>query len=729
MSESALRPRGTARLALASFRRRRLVLLIWPLVLVALFAAANSIGGDFRQNFGLPGSESQATADRLAETGFEVSGGAEGQVVVAAEDVRADAVAEPFQRVLDRIPAVVDGVTVRGPYEDPTGRQISSDGTIAYATVDLGDATFSEVQARAVEVVEVVSAEPGWPADVQVEFGGLAVEDPEFGSEAVGLVAAIVILLLAFGSLLAMGLPIATALIGIGCGVAIVTAATRWIDIPDFGPATVAMLGLGVGIDYALFIVTRYREELADGAGLEQALVRTMSTAGRSVVFAGTTVVTSLLGLLVVGLDDVRSLALAAAAGVGFVMAASLTLLPALLGFVGNNIDRFGLPHRARLASGPVERSVFFRWSRLLQARPVAVTVSALAILVLLAAPVTQLRLGLTDASTRPVTDTTRRAHDLLVDGFGAGTTAPLILATALPSDPEARTEALDALETTLGTDAGVEAISPPLLSDDGDTALHIVVPTTGSQDEATAELVRRLRSDTLQSELDGTGTDVLIGGVAAATIDFAAHNARVLPWFIAVVLLLSFVVLMVLFRSILVPLKAVLVNLLSVGAAYGVVVAVFQWGWAGELFRLGEPGPIEAWVPMMLFAIVFGLSIDYEVFLLSRIKERFQLTGDNTTAVADGLARSARLIAAAAAIMVCVFGAFAFSADRGLQMLGLGLAVAIAVDATLVRLVLVPATMELLGNRNWWLPAWLGRLLPEAQVEDDQPQQAPVGV
>jgi putative drug exporter of the RND superfamily len=707
------RPVGIVeRIGLLSFRRRGLVLMLWPVLLVALFGLSSMVGEEFRQTFALPGSETEAAAQRLADAGFEGRGGQQGMLVVRSDTgVDSAAVRGSLEGFLQAL-SEVDGLVVSSHLDAPAGAQVSEDGSIAYSFLDFGDVSFTDAQSSADEVV-ALAARQSFPAELQVEFAGdMFAEEVEFSTEAVGLLAAALILLIAFGSVLAMGLPIATALVGIGCGVAMVTIATAWIDIPPFAPGTVAMIGIGVGIDYALFIVTRYREELATGLSPEQAVGRTMATAGKSTVFAGATVVTSLLGLLVIGLDDVRSLALAAGAGVLFVMAASVTLLPALLGVVGRRIDRLGLPYRLRRAPADITRSPWYRWSRVLQRRPALTATAAVLVLLVLAAPVTGMRLGLTDASVRPETDTTRVAHDLINEGFGPGATAPLLLALSLPegaADPES---IVDGLVTTLADVEGV-ALAVPAPGATVTGAMVIVLPDTPVSDPATGELVQALRSDVLPATLAGTGADALVGGRAAAAVDFADHNAAVLPWFIGVVLTLAFLLLVVLFRSLFVPLKAIVVNLLSVGAAYGAVVAVFQWGWLGDVFRLGEPGPIEAWVPMILFAIVFGLSIDYEVFLLSRIRERFNATGDNSRAIAEGLARSARLIAAAAAIMVCVFAVFAFSADRPLQMLGLGLAVGIAVDATVVRLLLVPAMMELLGDRNWWLPGWLDRLLP----------------
>jgi RND superfamily putative drug exporter len=434
------------------------------------------------------------------------------------------------------------------------------------------------------------------------------------------------------------------------------------------------------------------------------------------VLFAGTTVMISVLGLLLMRGSSTRGVAIAISLGVAMTMLASVTLLPAVLGFVGRNIDRLGLPHRKRVDQSSRD-SFWFRWSRVIQRRPWPAFLAGLVVLLVLSSPVLSMRLGFADAGNRPTTDTTRQAYDLLSDAFGPGFNGPLLLATErLPGNEG--DESVAHLVGEVGAANGVEFVTDPQSNDAGDAAILQVFPTTAPQDEETADLVERLRDDVLPAVERDTGLDVKVGGVTAAADDFSAYTADQLPVFIGAVLILSFLLLMTVFRSLLVPVKAVVMNLLSIGAAYGVVVAVFQWAWGGDLVGVGKEGPVEAWAPMFLFAVVFGLSMDYEVFLLSRIREEYDRTRDNATAVADGLALTARVITAAAAIMICVFGSFVFGSDRALQLFGLGLAVAVLVDATIVRLVLVPATMELLGDRNWWLPGWIDRLLPRVRVE-----------
>ena len=709
------------RLSRTMYRRRRLVVVGWILFLVAVFGIASNAGGAFRTEFDLKGSESDAAFDRLKEAGFADRAGFSSQIVFEAEGgVIAPEVQDAMTGIFDRIEADVDDASIVSPYAPEGARQVSEDGTIAYAELNITDRSEEEVQTAGDEAAAVVD-EADLPPGVDVSLGGdmFANENPGGASEGVGILAAMIILLLAFGSVLAMGLPIFTALCGIGSGIALVLLTRTIVDMPDFTTAAVAMVGIGVGIDYALFIVTRYRENLHAGRDPEDAVVHSIDTAGRAVLFAGLTVMISVLGLLLMSLSTTRGVAIAIAIGVFMTMLASLTLLPALLGFVGRNIDKFGLPNRLRRDRTGHE-SFWYRWSRVLQRRPKAAFIAGIAVLLILAAPVLSMRLGFGDAGNRPTTDTTRQAYDTLSEGFGPGFNGPLLLVASNEGGPLDE-QSLAELSETLNTTRGVAFASPAIPNEAGDTAIVQVFPTSAPQDAATEELVTTLREDVIPQATAGSDTDVLVGGITAASLDFAEYTASRLPIFIGAVLILSFLLLMVVFRSVLVPLKAVVMNLLSIGAAYGVVVAVYQWGWASDLFGVDKPGPIEAWAPMFLFAVVFGLSMDYEVFLLSRIREEYDRTGDNATAVADGVALTARVITAAAAIMVCVFGSFVFGPERSLQLFGLGLAVAVLVDATVVRLLLVPATMELLGDRNWWLPRWLDRILPHVKLESTE--------
>jgi RND superfamily putative drug exporter len=679
--------------------------------------------------FSLPGSESQRAFDILDQRGFGDRTGEQSQVVFEAQqgvdDPAVKAVVEDF---LTKVTASVDNVAAVSPYTEAGARQVAEGRTIAYAELNFADRPSSNYvdDAKVVKALRDQIAVPG----LRVELGSDIFAEQAFGSsEGIGLLLAVVILLVSFGSLLAMGLPITTALFGILCGTAIVKLVANAMNMPDFTVQAVLMVAIGVGIDYALFIVTRYREALAKGQDPESAVVQALDTAGRAVLFAGTTVIIALLGLLVLNLDTFRGVAVGTSIGVLTTMLGSVTLLPALLGFAGTKIDKFGLPHRRR-ATGEPRATFWFRWSRVVQRRPWPAFVAALVVLLVLAFPVFSLRLGFGDAGNRPTADTTRQAYDLLSKGFGPGFNGPLLLVAETPGGA-ADVAVLTKLSATLNETPGVQFSGPAIANADGTAAIVQVFPTTSPQEKATADLVHHVRDDLVPAAAQGTSVVVEVGGLPAIVDDFSAYTFRMLPVVVGLVLALSFVLLMTVFRSILVPLKAVVMNLLSVGVAYGVMVAVFQWGWGASLFGVGKEGPIEAWAPLMLFAVVFGLSMDYEVFLLSRIKEEYDRTGDNATAVADGLAATARVITAAAAIMVCVFGAFVLGPDRALKLFGFGMAVAVLVDATIVRLILVPATMELLGDRNWWLPGWLDRVLPRIHVEGHQlePVSVPAAV
>ena len=706
------------RLARFCYRRRWRVLGGWVVLLVGLFALNSTLGGKFLDEFDLPGSESQEAVDLMEEHGFDTRAGATGQVVFKADDVNDPTVEREIEGVFNRIAEITAPSEVVSPYSEQGAHQISPDGTIAYAEINLSDRDSDELYDIGADARAAV-ADVDIPG-VQVELGGdIAFEQPEFSSEAIGFIAALIILLIAFGSLLAAGLPLITAIFGIVTGIAIVGLVVNVIGMPSFSNQAVAMIGIGVGIDYALFIVTRYREGLSEGMTPDCATRRALDTAGRAVLFAGCTVIIAILGLFTIGLDLIRGLAVGISIGVLMTMLASLTLLPAILGFVGTNIDKLGLPHRRR-AERAGHQSFWYRWSRVIQRRPWPALLVAAAILIVLTIPLFGMRMGFGDAGNQPTDFTVRRAYDLVSEGFGPGANGPLLLAAETPGG-QSDLQALEALSGELNQTEGVAFASEPIPNDSGDAAIIQVQPTTSPQDNETAHLVNGLRDDVIPSAVADSTADVKVGGATAAVVDFSRYTADRLPWFIGAVLLLSFLLLTVVFRSLLVPLKAVIMNLLSVGAAYGILVAVFQWGWGDNLLGVGREGPIEAWIPMMLFAVIFGLSMDYEVFLLSRIREEYDRTHDNATAVANGLAVTARVITAAAAIMFCVFMSFVLGDDRSLKMFGFGLAMAVLLDATVVRLVLVPATMELLGDRNWWLPRWLDRVLPVVHVEAEE--------
>ncbi len=721
-----------ARLATFCYRRRWRVLVAWIVALVGISVLSQTVGGDLLKTFSLPGTESQRAFDVLKKD-FARKGDT-GDVVVrvkGAGDINSPEIRAQFEKVVGELRKQPHVVSITTPY-DPNGAQLRSpkDPKIARAEI-LFDVQSNDVPIKVGSDMRGIAKRAN-SSTLQVELGGFMFTDAtQPASELVGVLAAVFILLIAFGSLLAMGLPIMTALFGIGIGLAIVQLLARVMDIPSFAPQVTAMIGIGVGIDYALFISTRYREALHEGASPEQAVVHAIDTSGRAVLFAGGTVVISLLGLFLIGVSFIRGLSVGASLAVLFVMAAAVTLLPAVLGFVGHTIDRFALPG-SRRRSGSVENTFWARWSRTLQARPAPAAALGLVILIVLAIPALGLRLGVADAGNDPTKFTTRRAYDLLSQGFGPGSNGPLLVVSELGSQADlgAMAKVADAIKQT----PDVAAVIGPQPSPNGKAALIIVDPAGSPQDQSTTKLVHRLRDSVVPSATQGSGLDVQVGGQTSIGVDLADTLGQRLPYMFVAILLLSFVLLMLVFRSILVPLKAVIMNLLSIGASYGVIVAIFQNGWVKSLVGIGKEGPIEAWVPMMLFAIVFGLSMDYEVFLLSRIKEEYDRTHDNATAVAHGLAKTARLITAAAAIMICVFGSFVLSDMRVLKLVGFGLAFAVFIDATVVRLVLVPATMELLGDRNWWFPKaleWLPRVNVEGRqldLEEPRPEPVPVG-
>jgi RND superfamily putative drug exporter len=718
-----------ASLARSCVRARWLVTAAWITTVVVLSVLAGAFAGPTSDDFSLPDSESQRAADLLADAGFTAQSGTQAQVVLHAEDgVDTPEVRAAVERLTSRIGDEVPGAEVVGPFEPGGERQIAPDGDIAYLQVDLplrDPADVAEAADRLAELREDVDV-----AGLQVEIGLPREESGGPPAEVFGVLAAAVILLVAFGSFVAMLLPLVVGVLGALCGVAAIELAAHVIDVPSYAGAAAGMIAIGVGIDYALLVVTRFREALRNGLPVPEAVAQAQHTAGRSVLFAGVTVVIATLGLVLMGMELITGMALGIAASVLVTMLGAVTLLPALLGVVESRLQRAQGRSRRRLG-GDGSGAAAARWARSVQRRPAVWATAALGALLVLAVPVLDLRLGFSDAGTQSEESTARRAYDLVAEGFGPGVNGPLVVAVDAPSG-DVRPVA-EELADALRGDGGVASVSPPVLSDGGGTAVLQVIPTSAPRDEATADLVHRLRDDVVPPVVDGTGTEVAIGGAPPAAIDFADYTAQRLPLFLAVVLGLSFLLLTVVFRGLLVALKAVAVNLLSIGASFGALVAVFQWGWLTDLIGIEGVGPIEAWVPMLLIAIVFGLSMDYEVFLLSRIREEYDRSGDNAPAVATGLARTARVITAAAAIMVCVFGSFVLGSDRELQLFGFGLAAAVLIDATLVRMVLVPATMELLGRANWWLPSWLDRSLPHLTVEGSvtlprEPQRQLVG-
>ena len=628
---------------------------------------------------------------------------------------------------------------VTDPYTTPG--HISRSGHVAFASVQFNVTQTSIPTSEANALISDARAASGH--GVTFSLGGDVVDQAEtpYGgsSDGIGIGAAAIVLLIAFGSLLAMGLPIVTAVFGIGSGLALIALIGHVFPAPAFSPIIASMIGLGVGVDYALFIVTRFRESLHAGMAPEDAAVHAMRTAGRSVLVAGTTVVIGMLGLLVLRESLMNGVAVAAAATVAMVVLGSLTLLPALLGFTGTRLakpSRFRLPRlrgRRRVSAGtpsrpadPSASPAAERWAAVVSRHPVVSAIAATAVILVLALPVLGIKLSMPDESAQASGTMGRASYETMAQGFGPGFDAPLIVAATLPShgSPAAGTR----LASAIGATPGIARVTPPITSQDGKAVMLIAYPTTAEQDPATNALVNRINGTVLPRATAGTGVTAYLTGPNAGNVAFANMVGQRLPWLIAVVIAASMLLLTVVFRSVVVAVKAAVMNLLSITAAYGVLVAICQWGWGHQIFGFPEKLPITTWVPMFLFVILFGLSMDYEVFLLSRIREEYDRTGDNTAAVARGLARTARVISAAATIMVVVFLSFVLGADVSVKQVGLGLAVAVLIDATVVRLVLVPAVMELLGRANWWLPRPLARILPAGPVLDDVPE-APVTV
>jgi putative drug exporter of the RND superfamily len=751
-----------------STTHRKYVVLGWVVLLLGVNALAQSAGTSYSNNFTLPNSDSQRAAD-LLQRSFPAQAGDRDTIVykVSSGSVLDPAVRARMSAVFDHVATLPHVASVISPYTAGSGgKAISADGKIAFATVVFDEKANLLPKSAPERVVQVARAaeKPG----LQVELGGQAIETTEqagFGlSTAVGLLAAIVVLLLTFGSLTAMGLPIVTALFGLGTGLGAIALFTHVVDTPNFSSELAAMIGLGVGIDYALFILTRFREAYATPGRTfhdsREAVVQAIDTAGRAVLFAGSTVVIALLGMILLGVDFLYGVAISASIGVLLVMLASLTLLPALLTIAGARVAVGGRRARARAAKKAAEPvatpaaavsdgppapagagATWLRWSAFVQRRPRTIATVSLLTMLLIAAPAVALRLGSSDASNDPASQTTHRAYELLAQGFGEGFNGPLLVVAKVPNPKREAAEngvllttagsagkaSVEDLRTAVAATAGVVAVAPAKLNPAGDVATISVYPRSSPQAYATTQLVSRLREHVVPPIAARTGMTVYVGGVTAGAVDFATTLSHKLPLFIGVVVLLSALLLMIVFRSLVIPLQAAVMNLLSIGASLGVIVVIFQWGWFESLMGI-QKGPIESFIPVMLFAIVFGLSMDYEVFLISRIHERWTQTRDHSRAVNEGLALTGRVITAAAAIMVCVFLSFVLGEDRVIKEFGLSLASAVFLDALVVRCMLLPATLHLIGSITWSIPAWLDRVLPRFNIEGTSLPTQPAG-
>ncbi|MET0894350.1 MAG: MMPL family transporter [Acidimicrobiia bacterium] len=731
------------RLGRRAVRHRWWFIATWLVVVFGSLTLAASLGGTTIDTFKIPGAQSQQALDLLNEK-FASQAGSSATIVFDASAGIDDASVQPaIQESITNLQDIEGVTSVSDPY-GPLAALLVSDrrpleGQVAMVTVQFADQV-QQLPKNIFQQMETAVA-PAVAADVRVEYGG-AVTDfadrpPDSNADLVGLLAAVVILLLAFGSVVAMGLPILTALIGLGVGLTAISIVSAFTDIGTLAPTLATMIGLGVGIDYSLFIVTRYREGLANGLTVEAAVGRSVATAGSAVLFAGCTVVIAICGLAISGIPYVARLGYMSGMVVAVMMLAALTLLPAIIGVVGHRIDKWSIPkfgrHRSNGGGNSTpsdgaddSNTVWARWARMVAQHAWVFAILATAILLALAWPLLSMRLGQSDDGNLPSSTTQRQAYDLIADGFGPGTNGPLLVVVQLPQpDTTAGNAASDSalltdIESAITKTPGVDRVLPPELnSPTDDVALIAVYPDGAPDSAATANLVTTLRDDVLPHAVGTSGAQAFVGGQTAEYIDIGNQITDRLPYFIGAVVLLSFLLLMLVFHSVLVPLTAAVMNLLSVAAAYGAIVAVFQWGWGKSFIGLESTVPIVSFVPMMMFAVLFGLSMDYQVFLLTRVREEYDATGNTREAVVLGLSRTARVITSAALIMIFVFGAFVLNLSAEVKMFGFGLGFAVFVDATIVRMMLVPSIMEILGDANWWFPKWLS-WLPRLDIEGE---------
>ncbi len=727
-------PNALNRLGSFSAHRPWRVIGAWLVVAVVVLGAAGGVGRELEDSFEAPGFDSSAALDLLTAAQSDVAGPT-AQVVVTptdgtsfVESPGALAALARTQAAVQALPNVLGTSDPAGAFAaggDPAaGGVVSRDGRVALIRVQYR--LIDDLSVADLDNLKHLAADARRDSPLQVELNGdlfFAFEEPEVNTgELIGLMVAVVILLVAFGSLLAMGLPIGLALFGLALGVGSMSLITYLIEIPSWAPQMASMVGLGVGIDYALFLVTRYREFLAQGMTVSDAAGRAVATAGQSVIFAGGTVMIAILGLAVAGVPFITAAAVAIAVTVLLMVVASITLLPALLGLAGHRIN--GLRARRRNTPRPISIGAGWqRWGRHVSKHAWQYAIGVTAGLLAMAAPVLSLRIGFPDEGSLPASRTERRAYDLVAEGFGPGRNGPLVIAVDMSDDAAV----VDLLSDAIGADPGIASVSPADVNTTAGVATLLAFPTTSPQDDATLQTIDRLRRDVFPAVLDGRQARAHIGGQTASFSDIGTRVNDRMTLFIAAVVMMSFLLLTLVFRSVVVALKAALMNLLSIGAAYGVLVMIFQWGWGKDLIGLESTVPIVAFIPIFMFAILFGLSMDYEVFLLSRVREEYLRTGDSDSSVLHGIAGTARVITSAALIMISVFGGFALGDDPGIKMVGIGLATAIFVDATVVRMVLVPATMRLMGNANWWLPRWLDRLLPTLHIDGDPTEAGPV--
>jgi putative drug exporter of the RND superfamily len=703
------------------FRHKFVVLAIWVVSLLALGGLGASAGSGYTDSFSLPGTES-TTALNLLTHNFNTESTDTNQVVFAADDVADPAIKARIEKTLAAIAKGPHVERVDSPFaRGAAARQIAKDKTVAFANVHMdGEQPIADVPKSAYDKL-IATAEAARGDGLKVELGGSGIQQASQQqgggpSEFIGFIAAAIVLAIAFGSLWATLLPLFTAVLALGCGLSLTGLLAHVINIATFAPTLATLIGLGVGIDYSLFVVTRHRNAITAGRDPEAACVRALNTSGRAVLFAGATVIVALLGLLVLGVSFLNGVAFASAIVVLTTMTAAVTLIPALLGMFGMRV--LSRKERRRLeAEGPRDPKLdgfWPRWARFVQEHRLPLAAAALIVMLALAVPALSLRLGSSDAGQDPASSTTRKAYDLLAKGFGPGFSGTFQIVARTPNG-KADLPKVKHLADVLGSTPGLAAVSPPVPSPNGRIALIEARPTTAPQAAATSRLVDDLRADVIPKASGGLA--VYVGGITAIFEDFAGVLTNKLPLFIGVIVLLGCLLLMIAFRSLLIPLTAAVMNLLAAGAAFGVVTAVFQKGFLAGPLGVGT-GPIEAFLPVMMLAILFGLSMDYQVFLVSRMHEEWARTHENGHSVRIGQAATGRVITAAATIMILVFGSFLLAGQRVIAEFGIGLASAVLLDAFILRTVLVPATMHLLGDRNWWLPRGLDRALPRLAVE-----------
>src|ERR671922_730834 len=703
--------RFLARLADVAYRRRGRMVLAWIAAAVVIIGVGSALAGEYNANYDTPGSESKAASD-LTQERFA---GYSGQEIYVVWKDRAGADSAAAKQ---RIGAFIADARKVDHIAPATPVRISENGQIGATTLPLTVDGWDVPKEDGEKLIAAAERHSGDGLEIKLGGDPIYAAQDSTSPEGLGFLGAAIVLLIAFGSVVAAGLPLIIALVGLGVSSAgLIALLANVIDVPDWTTAVSGLIGIGVGIDYSLLVLTRFRAAMAAGKDRHDAVVEAVTTAGRSVIIAGATVVIAVLGLCLTGLPYMYGVAISASLAVLVVALASVSLLPALLSYLGPRVDRLRIPFLGRtLRAEGDAHSPAARWSHAVQRRPWVFAIAATAVMLALAAPALGMRLGFPDAGNDPPDTMTRQAYDLNTEGFGAGTNGPLVIAAELP-DRAAGTD-VEAFADRLRGEPGVAFVAPPRINRAGDAALVTVIPTGSPQDEQTEGLVNRLRDDVVPQQLGAAGISAQIGGVTAALEDQSEYMKDRLPLFTIGVVGLSFLLLLVAFHSPLISLKAAIMNLLSVSAAYGVMTLAANGGGLSKLIGIDHEVPIAPFMPVMMFAILFGLSMDYEVFLISRIREEYLKDGDTRRAIADGLAKTARVITAAAAIMVVVFLAFLAAPDVFLKLFGIGLATAIFLDATVVRMILVPAVMQLLGSRNWWIPDWLERILPRLDVE-----------